>query len=797
MTKIYTCLCLFLFVITLSASAQLNSIINGKICETSAKPLEFVNVVLRDGHNKVIGHEVSDAKGLFKFINLSPGNYHITCSLVGYNDYQTPLFTLDNGQTRTEPLIFMTADQKILKEVEISTKKAIFSNSIDRKVYNVDMDISSKSGSATEVLQNVPLVQVDIDGNVSLRNSSVMILINGKESPLMGKNAAAALQQLPANSIDKIEVITNPSAKYKPDGTGGIINIILKKNTKRGLNGNVTANAGNNERYNASTALNYNTGKLNLFGSYSVKQDDRLRNISNTRIQTDPKTLAVNHYNDYTIAKSRPFSNIATLGLDYNLDDKNSFGLSGNYYLREMHKHDVILKQVESIKNGNQDYDRKRENFEQETLSSATVYYEHQFTKENHRIRLEFNIDHKPEVEDNHYTNTYRYPLIPNQMDNTVIQQTANNKHVNLNYENPLNKNNKLEAGYDGQFNSQDQDFYVSAFDQAKQAFITDLQKTNRFIYHENIHAFYTTYTSQLKKFGILLGLRGEYTDLNSKLITTSEVIPNNYFKIYPTLHLTYRINEQKELQLNYSRRVRRPEGDELNPFPEYADPTNVKVGNPYLLPEIIHSVELGYQWKKNGISITPGIYYRYTYNRFTAVTLPLNDSVLVTKQQNLANDKAFGADLVISGNLNDKLNVNLTPNLFYNQIDASNLGYSSKKSTITWSANLNTSYALNKGTSLQLNSIYKSARLTPQGEYLPVFIMNLGARQEIFSKKGAVYFTLSDVFKSLKQETDLQGPYLVQHILSRNNSRIFYLGMSYNFGGMKKKKDMQFDNSL
>ncbi|WEK17603.1 MAG: TonB-dependent receptor [Candidatus Pedobacter colombiensis] len=799
MTRPISYFCLFFFLSISTTFAQSKGIITGKVIELpSKKPFEFVNIVLkRKTDSTVVIHEVTNAKGQFNLTAVPDGKYFIQTSFVGYDDSRTAFFDINAQHPKANFNINMDGAKKTLNEVQVISQKNIFTNSIDRKIYHVDMDIMAKSGSASEVLQNVPLVQVDLDGNVSLRNSAVTILINGKISPLMGKNAAAALQQLPANSIEKIEVITNPSAKYKPDGTGGIINIVLKKSTKRGLNGNITANGGNNDRYNVGTTINYKPGKLNVFGSYSVKQDDRIRTTTNDRVQTDPNTGATNYYNDRMIGKTRPFSNIATLGFDYNINDKNSFGLSGNYYLRNMHKHDLTVKQVRNAISGNQDYDRKRENFEQEKASEATLYYEHAFKGEDHKLRLEFNVTHSPEIEDNHYTNTYRFPVIPDQLDNTIIKQTSDNKHVSLSYEYPISEQSKIEAGYDGQFNKQDLDFYGAEFDNRSQQFVTDINKTNRFIYYENVHAIYGTISKEAKKIGVMIGLRGEYSDINSKLITNNTAIPNHYFKIYPTLHFTYKIKDNKEMQLNYSRRVRRPEGDNLNPFAEYADPTNIKVGNPYLLPEIIHSVEIGYQWRKNGISIMPGIYYRYTYNRFTSVTTPLNDSVLVTRQQNLANDQAIGADVVFSGNFNDKLNLNFTPNIFYNQIDASNLGYSNKKSTIAWAANLNATYAITKGTSLQINSNYKSTRLTPQGKYLPSFVMNCGAKQDLLGKKGAIYFTVSDLFKSQRQEINLQGPLLTQHVLTKSNSRIIYLGLSYNFGVVKKKKDMQFDNSL
>lgn len=795
----FTSLLLFTIICPCLAQAQNEAKVTGTLTDLSSKqPFEFVNVILKNTKdNKVVVHEVTDKRGKFILNNVPFGTYYILCTYIGYSDIKSNIFVVDATHLTTDLNLQMNGSGKQLNEVEISLKKALFSNTIDKKIYHVDMDLTSKSGSASEVLQNVPLVQVDIDGNISLRNSSAMILINGKVSPLMsGSNAAAALQQLPANSIERIEVITNPSAKYKPDGTGGIINIILKKNTKRGLNSNVTANAGNRERYNAATALNYNTGKLNIFGSYSVKQDDRVRTILNTRIQTDPKNGSINYYNDYTLARARPFSNLATLGFDYTLDDKNSFGISVNYYLRNMHKHDLVTKKVESAANGNQDYDRKRENHERESSAGTAAYFEHLFNRPDQKLRLELNLDHKPEIEENHYTNTYRFPLIPDELDNTLIKQTADNRHVNIGYETEVGKEGKFEAGYDGQFNKQDMDFYGSAFNRREQQFVTDVNKTNHFIYNENVHALYSTFSTAYKKISVMLGLRGEYSDLNSRLITTGISVPNSYFKLYPSLHFGYKLEENKELQLNYSRRVRRPEADDLNPFPEYPDPTNVKVGNPYLLPEIIHSVELAYQWRKGGVSVLPGIYYRYTYNRFTAITEPLNDSVLVTRQQNLASDQALGADMVVSGTLGDQLSLSFTPNIFYSTIDASNLGYSSKKSTITWSANLNATYAITKGTSVQINSIYKSARLTPQGKYLPSFVLNCGTRQDILNKKASVYITVSDVFRSIRQETELESPLLTQHILTKNNSRIVYLGLSYNFGVVKKRKDLQFDNS-
>ena len=484
------------------------------------------------------------------------------------------------------------------------------------------------------------------------------------------------------------------------------------------------------------------------------------------------------------------------MGAEYAFDEKNSIGISGNYYFRSLHKNDLTFKKVSDASGLISDYTRTRTNYESEKEADATVFFEHNFAKEDHKIRLEYIMSHSPEIEDNHYTNIYKFPATANQLDNTLIKQTSDNKQLTIAYENQIAKTTKLELGYDGQFNQQDLDFYGEAYSYNSQTFSADALKTNRFIYNENIHAFYGTLENSWKKFGAMLGLRGEYSDINSHLITTDVNIPNHYFKVYPTLHLSYELTASKQLQLNYSRRVHRPEGDDLNPFAEYADPTNIRVGNPNLLPEIIHSVELGYEWKTNSITILPGIYYRYKYNGFTSVTNPLNSTTLITTQQNLAKDQAVGADVVFSANINDKININFTPNAFYNQIDASNLGFSANKNNFTWSANFNSSFKLTKSTMAQINSNYKSARLTPQGKYLPSFVLNFGARQDIFKKKGSIYFTLSDVFKSQRQKAELSSQFLTQNILTTSNSRIGFIGVSYNFGVVKKKKELTFDNS-
>ena len=789
-----------LFSLSLSAQteeANLTGVIQDK---SSKQSVEFATVQLLSGSDSaVIKTTLTDKKGKFLFDKISKGNYVLSCSFIGYEKTLMPV--LVNQKRENAGVIEISLLSTNMSEVVVTSRKSLLNTSIDRKVYNVGQDIMASSGSASDILKNIPSVEVDIEGLVSLRGSTnVMILINGRPSPLMGKSRAEVLQQLPANSIERIEVITNPSARYRPDGTSGIINIVMKKNTNQGWNGSVIANVGNRDRRNASISFNYKPGKLNVFGNYNIRLDNRLRINHINREYFDSVGNTESFYNEDNRSPARPLSNIVTLGADYTLNEHNTVGISGNYHYRKLTKRDVANKFFYTknyLLSGN--YDRLRYDPEIEKEKDATVYWQHNFPKEDHELRFEFNASASDEVEDNHYTNVYHLPVFPPSYDNTLIKQGDHQQQITIDYTNPLSEDSKLEAGYDGSFNQIDMDFYGEYYDTAQHLFIKDVVKSNRFKYSEAIHAVYGTYQHSFGAFGFSTGLRFEEVYIKGNLVTKDSLFSNNYFKFYPTLHLSYKLNNG-ELQLNYSKRVRRPEGDDLNPFPEYQDPYNLRAGNPKLLPEITHSVEFGYKWQNKKYSFVPSLYYRYKQNGFTTVTIPLSDSVLLTTQQNLSNDKSTGLELIFSAKVGKFLSANLSSNFFYNQIDASALGYSNHKSIISMSTNFNATTVITKTTMWQVSANYRSARLTPQGKVYANFVFNTGLRQDLFKKKLSVTFTASDLFNTLKQKSELNTRYLKQTAVGKRDARIFYLGISYRLGKITKKQNeekLQFDNNL
>jgi outer membrane receptor protein involved in Fe transport len=779
--------------------------ITGIIVErTTGSPLEFANVVLmKAADSTMVQGTVTGSDGEFTFEKIVNGEYKVFYSFIGFEKAETTVIKVETKQNKIQlGKLSISEINSSFGEVVVTGQKSVYVNSIDRKTFNVGEDLMSKSGSLSDLLQNVPSIQVDTDGNLSLRGSdNVMVLINGKQSSLMGSNRAAVLQQMPANTIEKIEIITNPSAKYKPDGTSGIINIVLKKNKSLGLNGSISANAGNNERYNGNIIVNYNPGRINLFGSYSLRQDDRLRYTNDYRKRTNSTLDTVTYYYLNSKDHSRPISNIFQAGADFEINDHNKVGISGSYNYRSFTRNVTDANMtLNTDRIEITDYDRLRRDPEYEKDMEVSANIQHTFAKEGHELNLDYTASKSREQEDNHYTNDFRVPNTSTTYDNTLIKQGENEAQFSLEYVNPLTKNSKIESGYILESSGNNMDFFGETLNPQSGIWEKNIEKSNHFVYNGYINVGYGTIEQTLGRFGFLTGVRLEQAYLKSNQITSDTVIRNQYFRIYPSLHLSYKLSDINELQLNYSHRIRRPEGDDLNPFPEYQDPYNLRVGNPKLKPADIHSVEFGYQIKKKNTSFLSTLYYRYTYNSMTDITNFINDSVKVTTRENLSKSNSAGMELVFSTSIGSFVNLNLSTNTYYNTIDASGLGYSKNKSAFAWSANLSTGINLTKSTALQITSGYFAGRLTPQGKQLPSFVMNCGFKQEFLKNRALFIVTVSDVFNTMRNTSIIDTPLLYENIVRKRSARIIYAGLTFTFGSNKKKeKDtmLKYDNQL
>lgn len=776
--------------------------VKGCIIEkSSGAPLEFATVVVKNKKDSMITQSVTDKNGWFLFKGIPTGNYYLSYSFIGFEKIDSiPLNINRNNQKVNLGVLYLTEAGKQLNQVVVMGQRSTFVNSIDRKTFNVGQDLMSKSGSVSDLMQNIPSVQVDMDGNVSLCGSeNVTILIDGKPSAMMKINRAAVLQQLSAANVEKIEIITNPSAKYKPDGTSGIINIVMKKDRNLGFNGNVTANVGNLGRWNFNGMLNYNPGKLNLYGSMGIRQDvrSRINDITtNTKDSASGKILKTSR--TYANGVSRPVSYIGNLGFDYKQDDMNKFGASVSYNYRVFNLTDTTTYTVDdSLLNAKTlSYDRARFRPEWESDLELKAFYNHKFNKEGHEINFDLTSSITNENEDSHFINFYRIPITTGTtIDHTLYTHQCYDTEFSAEYTLPLGEDRKFEAGYI--FQNVSNDLNLKRDTTLSQ--IPDINRSNEFIRNENTNVLYTTYEQEIGKFGFLLGLRAEHTSTRANLVTLNSIINNDYFRFYPTLHTSYKLGKEHELQLNYSHRIRRPEDEELNPFPEYQDMQNIRAGNPLLLPEDTHSFEFGYQYKNDGTTFLSTIYYRNSYNLITSIVEDLGNNVYKSTLQNLSQSQSAGLELIFSSNIGKILNFNLATNAFFNTIDASSLGYSANKSNIAWSANGNVNINLTKSTVWQFTSNYTAETLTAQGKRLPSFVLNSGLKQELFNKKAALILTVSDIFNSMRYQTEIDLQTMKRIEIRRRSSQTIYLGFTYNFGtaGKKQKEGLKFDNSL
>ena len=765
--------------------------ITGTIVEKdNGNPVEYASIQLfKISDQTPVEGTVSDPKGNFSIGNVALGEYSLVVSFMGFEKMELPTIRL----TKEQPSLNLGKVQLIsslvaVDEVVVEGKRSTYTQTIDKKIFSVGDDLTSSTGSVSDLMQNIPSLQVDMEGNVSLRGSeNVQILINGKPSAMMGKNRAMVLQQLPANSIERVEIITNPSAKYKPDGTAGIINLILKKEQKVGFNGTLTANTGNKNRYNSSLAFNYNSGKVNFFGSYGIRLDRRDRTSKDNRIETDSLTGAKSYLNQSIVSNARPTSQIAQVGVEWEINDKNSVEASANLNHMSFLREETTLTQN---RDKNQlltsQYDRYRHDDEFERELEMAAKYTRKMANDQ-ELSIDYTHNRQKEQEDNKFTNKYSVPVSPDSKDNTLISQANSQNMLRVNYLRPSGKNAELELGYELQADKTDMNFRAENL--VGSIWIKDKVKSNQFLFDQTVHAFYVTDKQTFGKIGVMAGLRGEQSLLTSHLVTIDSLVTNNYFSIYPTLHTSYNISEASQWQLNYSKRVNRPEGDDLNPFPEYRDPYNISAGNPKLKPEQIHSIETGYLYHKGANTFSATVYYRNTYNKLTEITkLIKNNTVLLTTKENLTSSSSTGVEAIVNRTFSKVATVNLNFNGYFNTLDAANLGYSGSKTAFSWNTALNTNFNITKLMMVQVNTRYASSIQTPQGERQPTFIVNTGVRYEILKRKASLMLTVSDLFDSFRNRTIVDIAGLHRETESRRSPRIFYLGFVYHFGSTDKK---------
>jgi outer membrane receptor protein involved in Fe transport len=682
--------------------------------------------------------------------------------------------------------------------VVVTADRPAARTSIDRTVFDVAHDLQSGAGSVSDVLRNLPSVDVDVQGNVSLRgDSNVQILIDGKPSTMMSPaNRAAILQQMQASSIESIEVMTNPSAQFKPDGSSGLINIITKKNRQAGSSGSVQASAGNRGRYTVGVGGARNSEHVNIFGNATLRGDKPKRTTTDDRLLTDAATGLRTRSNQLVINQSERQSRVVSGGLEISPNKQDKFSTNLSYNNRSGTP-DITEWDSAGPMNGALTSNRTRvaSGDEREISTEASGEYRHSFAEKGHEFTLSVQRGETSETQNRLYRNVFLLPSAPATIDEQRLHFDNRERELSAEYIRPFKNEAKLVLGYDLQRDDEEYNNYGGVIDAVSNARTLDPAQTNDFRYNRTIHALYSTYEQPLGKWTALAGLRLEQVYIDTNQITSALSDSNQYFRAYPTLHLQRDITDSQALRFSYSTRVIRPEADDLNPYRVFQDAFNYRAGNPRLLPQEIKSLEAGYQFRKDGRNFSATAYYRRTSNSFTTVSTYITPTVLLTTEANIGSSTAGGVELAASGKVSEKLGVNLSGNVFYNQVDAANLGIAAKRSATGYTAKGSLDYRLTEDDLFQLSASYNGKRLTAQGYRQSSPVANFGYRRKIRDDLAAT-LTVADVFNSQRDRSFINTATIQDVTERRQQGRTALLGLSWQFGGGKKGGQDQFDFS-
>lgn len=782
--------------------------VKGKILDRQkSEPLGFVNIkVTEQGSDKFVGGGITDAGGNFNVSGLKDGKYTLSLTFMGYKDV-TRQFEITPAKREVQfKLLYMAEDAKQLNEVTVTGQRATMKLEVDRKSFDVGQLISNAGQAASDVLDNVPSIEVDNDGNVSLRgNSSVEVWINGKASGLTSDNRAQILQQLPAESIERIEVIDNPSAKFSAEGSAGIINIVLKKDRKAGYYGSVQAGGDTRGGANTSFNVNYNS---RLIDSYINLGYRHRANTGHMESQQTSNTYNQTYDSD---SKQRGNNFFTRAGVTLHATTKDDFSLSGMLMHGGGNSHSYTPYIYTAVANDLNNYQLDRLNRSRTGMDMryGEFNYRHSFT-DKHFIDFTADLSSWKMNGDNWYQDstvvvgiddvTYSYQYRPQYINN-------HRKELKLEYENQVTKNFKIEAGYNGNFSRENtpQESYMdnTSFDGTNAS--EDKLFFNRFIYKQDLHAFYTTLSYKFGALSLMGGLRGEYWRVNTESYTweqehdaslREQPFKKDYFQLFPSVFMSWQMTETQQLQLNYTRRLRRPWGGQLNSFRDTRDATTVSFGNPYLTPEFSNSFSLNYLKQWNDHSLLVSAYYRPTTDVIQRISYKnQEDGLFYQTSMNVAKSVSTGLEMTVKNKLWRILDLTTSANAYYYRLNGFSYDIDGQTVTgnsdhnFTWNARMTASLMLPYDISIQTTGRYTARQVITQGYRKANYSIDFGARKNFFNKLFTLSVNCRDLLDSRRFETFTSGPNFTRHQINRRGGRRVSMTLTWNFGNMKQKK--------
>ena len=787
---------------------QAQGVVKGRVLDKqNDEALQFVNIRLNDASGNLVKGGVTDVNGHFNFSGLQDGSYTLQVSFVGYKSVTRSFQLTPQKRQQHYNAIYLSEDSHTLKEVQVTGQRSQMKLEVDRKTFSVDEVLAAAGGSVTDLLENIPSIDVTTDGEISLRgNSSVEVWINGKASGLTSDNRAEILQQIPAESIERIEVIDNPSAKYSPEGTAGIINIVLKRDRRAGYYGSVQAGADQQGGFNVSGNINY-----------SSKWVDGYLNIGRRRRKGNGGSLSEQHYplqdmfqNMEGDSQNRGRGLFGRAGLTFHLSPDDDLSISGMALRGKPTGTNVTTYDYGVLSTGQIEKHMVRTadtGGGRRRMLNAELAYMHKFDEKGTH-KLDASLSFNKWGMDN--TTTYRNDTTfmngdapTYSIERRPMDVNNRNWEVKLDYENQISEQRKVEAGYNGRFAHENTPQESQIWNQSTSQFEDEAYFFNRFIYDNNIHALYGTANMKFGKFGVMAGLRGEYWKVDTKSIDYYQVeIPfkKDYFQLFPSLFLNYELTPTAQIQLNYTRRLRRPWGGQLNSFKNTRDASMIEFGNPQLTPEYTNSFSLNYlkTWADHTLSL--GTYYRPTTDVMQRIRYQGEYDgrpTMFMTNLNVAKSQSAGAELILKDKLWRILDLTTTLNAYYYKLD----GFSTivEGQTVTgegnenfaWDARLLASVILPYNINVQATGNYRSRSVITQGHRKANGSLDLGLRKTFLNKTFALALNWRDVFNTRHFENYTEGPTFWRHQKNWRDPRI-NIQLTWNFGNMMGQKKRQ-----
>ncbi len=797
-------LILIVSILLLSATSSLaQSRIAGTVIDSlTSKPLPYATVSIYSAAAKqLITGNVSDDAGKFS-IEVDPGQYYAEITFIGYTAHRTKSITVTANETVTLGNVSISPTEKVLQEVTVQAEKSSMELLLDRKVFNVGKDLANSGGTASDVLMNIPSVAVDPEGNIRLRGSeNVRILIDGKPSGLVSFRGGSGLQQLQASMIERVEVITNPSARYEAEGLGGIINIILKKEQSQGFNGSIDAIVGNPDNFGLAANINYRHKKINFFINYGFAYRKQIGTSSlHQEVYTGNETAILDQSNRFIYEM---LNNNIRGGIDLFLGD-NSI-LTGSYLYRGLRgiRHSTLRYRdfLNSTANPIGNSRRTQDEEEDEPNSEYSLIYKRTFEGKGHELIAEAKFLDNRETSDQDF-NEFQY-----ENDGTeIIQDRLFQKSINiesekqylvqLDYTRPFAQSGKMEAGLRSSLREMANDFWVRQLDEDGNYFVVN-GLDNVFYYDERITAAYAILGNKTGRFSYQAGLRSEWTDIETVLEETNETNPRDYYNLFPSAHLTYDIGHENSVQVSYSRRIRRPTYNDLSPFVTFSDRRNYFAGNPNLDPEFSDVYEIGFIRNFQLGSFSSSVYNRRTVDRIERIRTVDEEGIATTLPQNLLSETAYGVEFSTTLDITKWWKWDANFNFFHADINGSNIVDDYQNTTYSWFARQTSKFSLPQGIELQLRTNYEAPQKTVQGRRKALYYADFSASKDVLKGRGTVNLNIMDLFNSRRMRMISEGEIFYSELQNQFRKRQVNLTFSYRINRAKAVRKQQREATL